>query len=422
MAGTLSHRGWIGLLVVSVLTLTATSLGSAPAEGEAPTDPPTLTGQAFVESSSPFLEPRYPGSCDRTADSSFTYDSSGVTDGPYPGTYTEQGTITVGPQTLPDRGYLPNPVGAGFVASSRGFPTGLVTVHAEFHIDSAVGDVTGTKTLVAATTDDVGACLDFTDELVPESGRPGTGYIRDAYATVSYDATITTAAGTFQDTGSAFLFMQDLSVFWTDGGGGSASGTHFVEAFTSALSAPKSLRVTADDKSKVYGQPNPVLTHTISGFVDGDTSAVVSGAPTLSTPAGQFSDAGDYPIEIDQGTLSADGYGFTLVPGTLTITPAPTTLVAAPVVARLLPPRIYFPRLSARLTYGAAGSPTANQTVRFTVGSTVVCTGTTDAAGVASCAGSVSGTLSVVLRLGYDAVFAGSQNYLPSSDHGPLLR
>jgi hypothetical protein len=35
------------------------------------------------------------------------------------------------------------------------------------------------------------------------------------------------------------------------------------------------LTVTADNKSKYEGTPNPPLTFTISGFVNGDTAAVV---------------------------------------------------------------------------------------------------------------------------------------------------
>ena len=39
---------------------------------------------------------------------------------------------------------------------------------------------------------------------------------------------------------------------------------------------PAVLTVTADDKSRVYGNPNPVLTARYSGFVNGDTSSVLA--------------------------------------------------------------------------------------------------------------------------------------------------
>ena len=45
------------------------------------------------------------------------------------------------------------------------------------------------------------------------------------------------------------------------------------------------LTVSAKSVSSVYGAPLPGLSYTISGFVDGDTSSVVSGAPAITTTA-----------------------------------------------------------------------------------------------------------------------------------------
>src|SRR5262249_25332653 len=73
--------------------------------------------------------------------------------------------------------------------------------------------------------------------------------------------------------------------------------------------------------------------YTISGFVNGENSGVVVGAPTLSTPATQSSGVGTYPITVSQGTLSAANYDFpagNLVNGTLTINAAPLTGTVTP--------------------------------------------------------------------------------------------
>jgi hypothetical protein len=78
--------------------------------------------------------------------------------------------------------------------------------------------------------------------------------------------------------------------------------------------------VTADNQIRLFGQPNPPLTATITGFVGGDTSAVVSGSAACSTTATPSSPAGDYPITCTVGTLSAAGYSFaTFTAGTLTV-------------------------------------------------------------------------------------------------------
>ena len=81
------------------------------------------------------------------------------------------------------------------------------------------------------------------------------------------------------------------------------------------------LTVTAVNKNKHYGDNNPDLTYTITGFVNGENLATsgVRGRPSLSTTARRSSNAGTYPITITQGTLTSSKYNFTFVNGTLTI-------------------------------------------------------------------------------------------------------
>jgi hypothetical protein len=82
---------------------------------------------------------------------------------------------------------------------------------------------------------------------------------------------------------------------------------------------PATLTVTADNKTKVFGQANPTLTASYSGFVNGDTTAVLIGSPSLATRAGQYSLVGSYPITAGVGSLSAHDYVFLFRNGTLTI-------------------------------------------------------------------------------------------------------
>ena len=90
-----------------------------------------------------------------------------------------------------------------------------------------------------------------------------------------------------------------------------------------------SLTITATDVSLLYKTPLPAPAWTATGFVNGDTTAVLSGAPTETTTAANGSLPGSYPITISAGTLTASNYSLTFVNGTLTITslgtePAPT--------------------------------------------------------------------------------------------------
>jgi hypothetical protein len=86
--------------------------------------------------------------------------------------------------------------------------------------------------------------------------------------------------------------------------------------------APAVLDVTASNLSRAPGLDNPPLTYTITGFVNGDTSSVVTGAPVLTTTATLSSPFGSYPITVTLGTLLASNYTFTPINGTLNVTQA----------------------------------------------------------------------------------------------------
>ncbi len=81
------------------------------------------------------------------------------------------------------------------------------------------------------------------------------------------------------------------------------------------------LTVTADPKSRPFGQANPQLTATISGFVNGQTLATsgVTGSPACATTATIASPAGTYPITCSIGTLASAAYTFAFAPGVLTV-------------------------------------------------------------------------------------------------------
>ena len=83
------------------------------------------------------------------------------------------------------------------------------------------------------------------------------------------------------------------------------------------------LTIAADNISVAQGASLPALTYTPTGFVNGETAAVLTGAPTETTTETTASPAGTYPIRIGQGTLSSLNYTFNFVPGTVTVTQAP---------------------------------------------------------------------------------------------------
>ncbi len=88
---------------------------------------------------------------------------------------------------------------------------------------------------------------------------------------------------------------------------------------------PALLTVSAESASREYGEDNPPFALSISGFVNGEDQSVINTLPTFSTTATRTSDVGDYSIIIKGG--SADNYSFSYVPGILSVTKAPLSVV-----------------------------------------------------------------------------------------------
>jgi len=81
----------------------------------------------------------------------------------------------------------------------------------------------------------------------------------------------------------------------------------------------KAATVSANAKSKTYGEANPALTATVGGAVNGDTLNY-----TLATTATQFSDVGSYSITVALGSNS--NYSVTSTNNTLTVGKANQTI------------------------------------------------------------------------------------------------
>lgn len=222
---------------------------------------------------------------------------------------------------------------------STASPLGLASVTAT---PTAVGSLTATATVTGTTmsasfsataTSPVPAAI----KVVSGSGqtavygasfaKPFTVLVTDSMGHVSANTTVTftgtgikTASHTANTNASGVATMTGvatgtgpLSVVATVGG--VTKGATFSE-----IGTPAPLVVTANDGTGTYSQPLPALTYTITGFVNGDTTAAVSGQPLETTPATPLSTPGTYPIYISVGTLSSLNYTFTsFVNGTFTL-------------------------------------------------------------------------------------------------------
>jgi hypothetical protein len=158
----------------------------------------------------------------------------------------------------------------------------------------------------------LGAQETFTVSVAP-SAATGTVNLYDS-GTLLAPITLANGAGIFITTGLA-VGVHTLYATYQGNTAYAASTSSTVRV---VVLAP--LTVTAQNASRNFATANPALTYTVSGFINGDTAAVLTGAPTLSTTAQLNSLAGGYPIAIAQGTLSAPSYySVNLVNGTLTV-------------------------------------------------------------------------------------------------------
>ncbi|WP_198315816.1 MBG domain-containing protein [Chitinophaga tropicalis] len=97
-------------------------------------------------------------------------------------------------------------------------------------------------------------------------------------------------------------------------------GQNYILNYTAAdlTIKKKSLTISADDKNKVFGTANPILSATYTGFTGTDNETVLNTPVVLTTTADINSPVGTYPIRA--GGATSQNYDISFVDGTLTIT------------------------------------------------------------------------------------------------------
>jgi hypothetical protein len=179
----------VARLATVTATWTALVLVAAMPAGAAP---PSLDGEIFSNNPGEGTSTITAASCNPSGTSTFSWSASGPAIGPYPGTFTESGTVTLGPQVSPST------------------PGQVLALSATFSIDSPAGDVTGTKALTGEPDPfvDGGVCVGPDPVL-------GTAQAVNIFSGVTYDAVIQTANGSRSDHGTASVnvLFQELGTF-----------------------------------------------------------------------------------------------------------------------------------------------------------------------------------------------------------------
>jgi hypothetical protein len=210
-------------------------------------------------------------------------------------------------------------------APNSGLPIGTYTVTFSYTGDSNYAPATSTVILTVTP-----APLTVTvNNVSRQYGGPNptltgtiTGLLNGDTVSVSYSttATVTSPVGNYPITATLTpTGSTNLSNYAVTNNGGTLTVTQ------------TPLTITVLNASRQYGQPNPPFLSTTSvtlngvttgGTLNGDTITI-----TYSTSATVTSPVGTYPINATASGSSAGNYLITVIPGTLTVTAAPLTVV-----------------------------------------------------------------------------------------------
>ena len=197
---------------------------------------------------------------------------------------------------------------------------------------------------------------------------------------------------------------------------------------TSQQPATATVGSSIADKATVSGGDSPSGTVTFNlysnsngtGLLFTDANVPLSSGTATSTGYTATSTGTDYWVATYNGDTNNNSVTSTTNGEPVTITRAPTSLVAYPQLV-LFEPFVGIGNqvVQAKLTSG--GSPLAGQTISFSDGSTPLCSAPTKSNGIARC--TISGFDQLLLNRNnhYTATFAGTTDYIGSSSTVPAI-
>jgi hypothetical protein len=210
------------------------------------------------------------------------------------------------------------PVGTNTWVGTYGITVSTPQTAPNYSITYSAGSLMVTQTVLIASADSQGKAFGTTN---PPLTYTLSGFVNnDGTNVVSGTPELSTSAVTNSPVGT---YPIEIAL-------GTLSATNYSFSLTNGVLtvAQAALTVTAVNQTRLYGQTNPVLTVQYSGFVDGDDQSILSGSPAVTTAATTNTGVGSYAITVAGGTLVAPNYALSFTNGTLTITPAPLTVVA----------------------------------------------------------------------------------------------
>lgn len=135
----------------------------------------------------------------------------------------------------------------------------------------------------------------------------------------------TTVLDTMPSISSSASQSSDAGIYDVELSGGSDNNYDLILTNGELTINKANLTITAEDKARAYGEPNPVFTLLYNGFVLGQDSTVIDTMPIITCNATDTRSVGIYDIFLTGG--ADNNYEFTLQNGLLTINKALATLI-----------------------------------------------------------------------------------------------
>jgi hypothetical protein len=246
----------------------------------------------------------------------------------YQGSATNTLVIAKGSANITFGGLNQTYTGTAEAATATTTPTGL-TVMLTYNGSSNAPTNAGSYTVIG-TINDANYQGSATNTLVISQA---SGTVTFSGLNQTYDGTAKAATASTTPSGLTVSFTYNGSANAPTNAGsytviGTINDANYQGNVTNMLVINKvTLTVTADNKTKIYGMPNPPLTASYNGFVGGENTNVLSSPVTLSTTATTTSGAGTYPITAS-GAAAAN-YMIQYVNGTLRVISAPQLAIAS---------------------------------------------------------------------------------------------
>jgi hypothetical protein len=192
-------------------------------------------------------------------------------------------------------------VGTYFITLSNGSDN-------NYHFSYAAGILTVNKAILTAIAENKNKIYGDNN---PEFTIQYSGFVNDDdINNINEIPTASSSADATSDVGTYAIMVS----------GGSDNNYTFEYTYGTLTILKADLAANAEDKEKTYGDPNPELTVSYSGFKNDDSASDLDITPSASTTADETSNSGMYEIVVSGG--SDNNYSFVYSNGTLTISKA----------------------------------------------------------------------------------------------------